>query len=119
MAQDPDRLVQTLDNLIANALESGSAERPRLSLEVRQGSAVFAVADRGGGVAGEHRSSLFTPFFTTKPKGSGIGLALSKRFMELAGGSLSYSERQGGGSVFAATLPVVPEAETREARDGR
>lgn len=115
---DPDRLVQTLDNLLANALESQSREVPRLSFEVRQGSAVFTVADRGTGVAPELRSSLFTPFFTTKPKGSGIGLALSRRFMELAGGSLSYAERQGGGSVFTATLPIVADAISRGDGDG-
>ncbi len=118
---DPDRLVQTLDNLLANALESGSPEPPTLSLETRQGKAVFAVADRGSGVAPEHRASLFTPFFTTKPRGSGIGLALARRYMELAGGSLVYSERPGGGSLFVATLPLAAgaaEAASKTAADG-
>ncbi len=110
---DPDRLVQTLDNLLANALESGSAEMPTLSLAIRQGAAAFTVADRGGGVAPEHRASLFTPFFTTKPKGSGIGLALSRRYMELAGGTLEYAERPGGGSVFTATVPIATGAPAR------
>jgi two-component system sensor histidine kinase HydH len=112
---DPARMTQVLDNLIANAREamgeSGrdggrASDLPELSLSVKRGLATFSVADRGPGVAEDVRARLFEPFFTTKTSGTGIGLALSRRFMEQAGGSLSYQSRPGGGSVFSASLPA-------------
>lgn len=119
---DVDRMMQVLDNLIVNALESletavpGDApERsvrpalPEVSMTVRKGLVSFCVADRGAGVSPENRSRLFEPFFTTKARGSGIGLALARRFIEQAGGSLTYDDRPGGGSRFTATLPAVSE----------
>lgn len=105
---DAARMTQVLDNLIANALESGDAiSKPCLSLSVSRKAVLFTVADRGAGVASQNRERLFEPFFTTKANGSGIGLALSRRFMEQAGGSLIYEERPGGGSWFIASLPLV------------
>ncbi len=120
---DPARMTQVLDNLIANAREAmggantdgvSGAEPPELSLSVRKGFATFSVADRGPGVSEEARTRLFEPFFTTKTRGTGIGLALSRRFMEQAGGSLSFQARAGGGSVFSASLPA-----RKGAYDGR
>ena len=111
VSMDPARLTQVLDNLIANALEATAANAlpetslPELSLACRRGRVSFSVADRGTGVAEEYRSRLFRPFFTTKATGSGIGLALARRFAEQAGGTLSWSDRPGGGSVFTVTLP--------------
>lgn len=113
---DPSRLTQVLDNLISNALEATSANAdpaaaapaPELALAVRRGRILFTVSDRGAGVAEEHRDQLFRPFFTTKAKGSGIGLALARRFSEQAGGTLSWAERSGGGSVFTVNLPAEP-----------
>ncbi len=113
VSMDPARLTQVLDNLIANALEATAATAlpetalPELSLACRRGRVSFSVADRGTGVAEEYRSRLFRPFFTTKATGSGIGLALARRFAEQAGGSLSWSDRPGGGSVFTVTLPAA------------
>ncbi len=106
---DPSRLMQILDNLIANALEATppGSPGPELSLSLRRGLAAFTVADRGPGIAEEHRKRLFQPFFTTKARGSGIGLALSRRYAEQAGGSLEWSERVGGGSLFTLSLPAT------------
>lgn len=123
---DPSRMMQVLDNLIANAREAtagreatavseasapreAAAELPELSLTVRRNLAVFSVADRGPGISEENRGRVFEPFFTTKARGSGIGLALSRRFMEQAGGTLSFAPRQGGGCAFSASLPCSKE----------
>jgi len=108
VTMDPSRLLQILDNLISNALEATEegASRPELGLRLRRGRAMFTVADRGPGVGEENRAQLFRPFFTTKAKGSGIGLALSRRFAERAGGEVSWAERPGGGSVFTLGLPA-------------
>ncbi len=117
---DPARMLQVLDNLIANARESIAAAReeenlpgavspalPELSLTLRRGVATFAIADRGVGISEDQKGRVFEPFFTTKARGTGIGLALSRRFMEQAGGTLSFAARQGGGCVFSASLPLV------------
>lgn len=118
---DPDRMMQILDNLIVNALDAsetaagngadgeGSPLMPELSLSVQRGTVSYTVSDSGCGIAPENRKRLFEPFFTTKARGSGIGLALARRFAEQAGGTLSYMPRPGGGSVFTLTLPQGTE----------
>ena len=115
---DPDRMMQVLDNLVVNAIEAtdsaGKAELvPVLSLSVQKGRAFFSVADRGSGVDPENRARLFELFFTTKPRGSGIGLALSRRFMEQADGLLEYAEQPGGGSVFTASVSCAAASRRR------
>lgn len=107
---DPARLTQVLDNLVSNAIEAtpANAPVPELALTARKGRILFTVSDYGSGVAEEHRAQLFRPFFTTKTKGSGIGLALARRFAEQAGGTLAWAERSGGGSVFTVNLPAAP-----------
>ncbi len=119
---DPEHLTQILDNLVSNALEASPAPiesavnaagdaMANAMVEVsafRARSTVrIAVMDRGSGVAPEVRARLFSPFVTTKTRGSGIGLALAKRLTELAGGSVEWAPREGGGSVFTVLLPEV------------
>jgi signal transduction histidine kinase len=107
---DPDRMMQILDNLISNALDASEGIAPELSLAVQRGSVAYSVSDSGCGIDQSNRGRLFEPFFTTKVSGSGIGLALSRRFAEQACGTLAYAPRPGGGSVFTLTLPEIIEA---------
>jgi signal transduction histidine kinase len=65
------------------------------------------VLDRGSGIPPEIAPRVFEPFFTTKERGSGIGLALARRIVEEAGGTLSYRGRLGGGSIFTIALPAL------------
>lgn len=108
---DQNRMMQVLDNLIANAIEAGGTEKPELSISLRRNQVSFIVADRGVGVSLENKARLFELFFTTKARGSGIGLALARRFIEQAGGSLRFEERSLGGSLFVATLPCVKKGD--------
>jgi two-component system sensor histidine kinase HydH len=103
---DPGRMVQILDNLVSNALESGGEEPPVLSVTARRNQVIYQIADRGNGIESANRSRLFEPFFTTKTRGSGIGLALARRYAREAGGTIEYSPRSGGGSVFSVILPA-------------
>lgn len=107
---DREKLRSVLENLIGNAvdanLEGGSQDPVTLSVEQREGKAVVSVCDRGAGVPGELGERIFDPFFTTKTQGSGVGLAISRRFVEAAGGSLTFASREGGGSCFTMTLPL-------------
>ena len=101
---DPQRLRSVMENLINNALESGQGE-----VEVRCGAqrqrAEVSVLDRGAGIPPEIRAKVFDPFFTSKTKGSGIGLAVARRFVEAAGGELELADREGGGTVARVLLP--------------
>jgi two-component system sensor histidine kinase HydH len=101
---DPQRLRSVMENLINNALESGEGE-----VEVRcvaqRHRAELNVLDRGSGIPPEIRAKVFDPFFTSKTKGSGIGLAIARHFVEAAGGQLELADRPGGGTVARVFLP--------------
>src|SRR5271167_1033487 len=104
---DPDQLQQLLINLIRNAvdasLENGGKVRVGWS---RNGTWLHLfVQDEGSGIA--NPSNLFVPFFTTKPGGSGIGLALSRQIAEAHGGSVSLHNRtEGNGCEAVVQLPL-------------
>ena len=61
--------------------------------------------DTGPGLGPSEKSKVFDAFFTTKPGGMGIGLAICRRIIEAHGGTLGARERPGGGAVFGFTLP--------------
>jgi PAS domain S-box-containing protein len=110
---DPVRLRQVLHNLIKNAIEAqeGSARRS-LTVSVarveREGRPFLRldVADRGPGLPPGFDASWFEPYRSTKRRGGGLGLAISKRIAEEHGGHLEASQRPGGGAVFSLFLPL-------------
>jgi two-component system sensor histidine kinase DctS len=67
----------------------------------------FAVTDRGHGLSAEAQAQLFTPFFTTKPEGMGLGLSLCRTVIEQHGGALTYEPTAPSGTVFRFTLPAA------------
>ncbi|WP_143684630.1 ATP-binding protein [Variovorax sp. KK3] len=67
----------------------------------------FSVADRGGGISEETSARLFTPFFTTRPDGMGLGLSLCRTVVEQHGGALAYEPNRPRGTVFRFTLPTA------------
>ncbi|MCS4510224.1 PAS domain S-box protein [Xylophilus ampelinus] len=73
----------------------------------RGGWVLFTVADRGPGIAPEVAAQLFTPFFTTKREGMGLGLSLCRTVVEQHGGVLDYAPNPAGGTIFSFTLPAV------------
>jgi two-component system, NtrC family, nitrogen regulation sensor histidine kinase NtrY len=108
---DGDQLDQLLINLVHNAadaaLETGGGVRVRWRRE--DGALVVLVEDEGPGL--HDTSNLFVPFFTTKPNGSGIGLALSRQIAEAHGGTLTLANRVGArGCVARLELPAEPKA---------
>lgn len=104
-------LEQILFNLIQNAME---ASPPGGTVRVTAGPAptgvAISVSDTGPGVPDELRMRIFEPFFTTKSEfesaGLGLGLSVTRSLVESMGGSLEYSDRPGGGSVFTVILPA-------------
>jgi signal transduction histidine kinase len=104
---DPRLLHQGLLNLIRNAFEAiGQNGRVRLDAACENGDIRLVVADTGPGVKSEHLPMLFEPFFTTKPKGTGLGLPLTRHIIYEHGGSISYESTGATGACFVITLPV-------------
>lgn len=107
---DEEKLFGALDNIMRNAIEAAELQpvgdrRIALRLERRDASWVITVMDSGAGIDPESAGRIFDPFFTTKEKGSGIGLALSKRYVESFGGRLAYEGRSPlGGAAFSITI---------------
>src|SRR6516165_4706695 len=109
---DRVQLQQVLLNLVKNGVEAMTGAQPRtLSLESRtdeSGNVVVAVRDSGTGF-GSEVDRLFTPFFTTKGNGMGMGLAISRSLIESHGGRLWATANSPQGAVFSFTLPPASE----------
>lgn len=109
-----DRILieQVMLNLMNNAIEAMvTVPRPQrvvTASTARDGDDGIrvSVVDRGTGIAGEHASRMFSPFFTTKAQGLGLGLAICRSVVEMHGGRLWYEPRPGGGTAFHFTLPA-------------
>ena len=67
----------------------------------------ISVRDTGNGIPEEHKSRVFSPFFTTKPDGSGLGLVIAKRIVTSHGGRISLESAVGVGTCFHIHLPVA------------
>lgn len=111
---EADRILmqQVLLNLIRNGIEAMAHiawdERIlRVSARAEEGGVVLAVEDRGMGIPETLRGRLFEPFVSTKPDGMGMGLNICRSIVEMHKGHLTLEAREGGGTVFSATLPVV------------
>jgi two-component system sensor kinase FixL len=110
---DRIQIQQVLVNLMRNAIEA-MAESTRRELVVSAAlldaeTVEIAVCDSGPGVAEEVAANLFQPFVSTKPKGMGLGLSISRSIVESHGGRLRSEPNPGGGVIFSFTLAVVPE----------
>lgn len=104
---DADRARSVFENLIKNATESCQDRDPQVSVEIkttRHKSVTIRVMDRGDGLPKQAKDKLFDPFYTTKIHGSGIGLSISKQFVEAQGGTLKLYDREGGGTVAEVVL---------------
>jgi two-component system NtrC family sensor kinase len=110
---DPFQLQQVVLNLVTNAEQALAArERDRrltITTERRDRDLVVRVADNGPGIAAEHLSRIFNPFFTTKPvgEGTGLGLSISDGIVREHGGRLRAESRVGAGATFLLELPLV------------
>jgi signal transduction histidine kinase len=103
----PDKLRQVLVNLVRNAAEAaGSGGQVEVRVAERDGRAEVEVLDSGPGIPAERRDRLFEPFFTTKPRGTGLGLAVSRAIARAHGGDLDAGAAAQGGARFALRLPL-------------
>jgi nitrogen fixation/metabolism regulation signal transduction histidine kinase len=106
---DSDQLEQMLINLLANAVDASLAKGSRavhLGWQVKDAAALVAIEDCGLGIA--NSDNLFVPFYTTKPGGSGVGLALAQRIARAHGGEVSLVNREDGeGARATIRLPLA------------
>ena len=117
---DPVQLQQVVVNLLMNALQAlGGKPGSRVWLRTAcvEDHVVLAIEDNGPGIAPESLERLFTSFFTTKPEGMGIGLAICRTIAQAHGGDILAENRPQGGAGFRVRLPCAPRAVEAERLD--
>ena len=104
---DDEKMKQVLLNLLRNAAEALAGHgRLRLSITRAETMARIAIADSGPGIAPGNEEAIFAPFFTTKERGTGLGLAVSRAAISAHGGTLTL-EHAHPGAIFVITLPAT------------
>jgi two-component system sensor histidine kinase HydH len=112
---DAQRMQQVISNLVDNALQAAPDERVEVEIRQVARTCVFEVRDRGPGVPADQRELIFEPFHTTRIRGTGLGLAVSRRIVELHDGMITVEQNSarspgrednsGGGALFRVTIP--------------
>ncbi len=95
-------------NLMLNGIEAMKSTGGELTVAPKRtddGQLLISVSDTGMGLPADESGRLFEAFFTTKPHGTGMGLSISRRIIELHGGRLWASSNAGRGATFQFTLP--------------
>jgi signal transduction histidine kinase len=104
---DPGIMRRVLDNLIGNAVEAMPGGGV-LSVAAKRGrdGVVIEVSDTGVGISADAEAHMWEPFFTTKPKGFGLGLPFCRRAVEAHGGSINFKSNVGEGTTFTLRMPA-------------
>jgi signal transduction histidine kinase len=100
---------RVLINLVTNAVQA-MPDGGKLTLTSKvhpQGQVSVTVEDNGVGIPEEIKPQIFTPLFTTKPRGQGFGLAVCKRVIEAHGGAISFESQEGKGAKFTIQFPAI------------
>jgi signal transduction histidine kinase len=111
---DSDLMKQALLNVVLNgaqAMATGGILRVRLIEDARW--AILSISDEGEGIPDDIRSKIFNLYFTTKKDGSGIGLAMTYRIVQLHNGQLDVESQMGEGTTFTLRIPVTSPSETK------
>jgi PAS domain S-box-containing protein len=119
LTADRVQLQQVFMNLMLNAIEAMKDTGGELKIKTelgQEGSLLISVSDTGVGLCAENMNEIFKAFFTTKPGGSGMGLAISRSIIEAHGGRLWATGNDGRGATFQLTLPaeVTASSPTRQ-----
>jgi two-component system sensor histidine kinase HydH len=103
---DPNQIKQVLVNLVKNAVEATEGRgKILLSTGAKDGQVWFAVQDTGKGMSEDILAKIFNPFYTTKDKGTGLGLAVINKIIVDHHGSITVDSQTGTGSTFTVKLP--------------
>ncbi len=108
---DKNQLRRTFINLITNAIQSiQNPEKGKIEISVARQTDKFVeikISDNGKGIPKEIRSKIFQPNFTTKSSGTGLGLALTKSFINQCEGTISFDSQENKGTTFKIELPML------------
>jgi signal transduction histidine kinase len=105
---DPGQIEQVFINMISNAAQAMSdGGRLEIATRTEDGCIVTEFKDNGCGISEENLGKLFEPLFTTKAKGIGLGLAVSKRLIEAHRGTIEVESQVGKGTTFRVKLPML------------
>ncbi|HLK11878.1 MAG TPA: ATP-binding protein [Candidatus Binatia bacterium] len=108
---DPDLLRPVLLNLVRNAVQAMEGGGTlTVSVARSGGGAAITIADTGPGIAPEAHEAIFRPFYTTRSKGTGLGLAVARELVRAMGGTLGVTSEIGCGAAFTVRLPVEERA---------
>jgi len=112
---DIDKMKRVFSNFIKNAVDAMS-DGGKLAISSREsdGNVEIMFVDTGMGMAKEVMEKLWSPFFTTKAKGMGLGLAICKRIIEAHGGKISVESIVREGTTFTVTIPIEPKPKEEE-----
>lgn len=106
---DKTQINRLFTNLLQNAVEAIPEDRKgiiHISEEMNNGQVIVKVQDNGSGIPKETQSKIFSPNFTTKTSGTGLGLAMCKGIIEHAKGEIWFETKEGAGTTFFVSLPV-------------
>jgi signal transduction histidine kinase len=105
---DPRQIMQVLTNLVVNGYQAmPEGGELTISVQVRGDEVALSITDTGHGISEENLHKLFEPLFTTKAKGIGLGLAVSKNLLESNGGNIEVESIEGIGTTFTVLLPAM------------
>ena len=106
---DRHQLSRVFNNVIKNAIQAIPEDEHGLldvTVEAENDFAVVSISDNGEGIQAEMAQKIFSPSFSTKNSGMGLGLAISKQIIESAGGKIWFESEAGKGTDFFITLPL-------------
>jgi signal transduction histidine kinase len=120
MQGDAEKIRRVLINLVGNALdalEAAGTANPQIEIAAGENLAAtevwLRVRDNGPGIAPDAMHEIFSPFYTSKASGNGLGLAISKKVVDAHGGSIEAESTPGSGTEFLLTFPKrAPESES-------
>jgi signal transduction histidine kinase len=107
---DSEQVGRAFANIISNAVQAMNGGGELKISTGTNGTAAWArFEDNGCGISGENQEKIFEPLFTTKPKGIGLGLAITKRLVEQNHGKIQVASQVGQGTTFTINLPLPKE----------
>lgn len=107
---DPKQIEQVMFNLISNACQAMPQGGNLIIASIVDSSCIhISIGDTGGGISKENMNNVFEPLFTTKARGIGLGLSVSKNLIEINGGAIKGESLEGRGSIFTISLPLYRE----------
>ena len=103
---DPAQLRQALDNLVRNAVDATpDGGRVVVAAQTRRSGHSIEVRDTGRGIEPDHLPKIFDLYFTTKPDGTGVGLAVTQQIVTAHGGAIEVDSEPGAGTTMTVRLP--------------